>query len=95
MVVYLVKIHVKTGSETPFIEATHLNREDTRKEEGNVQFDLSQEVENRDVFILYEVYESEDAVTAHKKTPHYLKWRETVAPMMKKPREGIKYSLLR
>ena len=42
--------------------------------------------------MLYEVYKSDAAVADHKKTEHYLKWRETVEEMMKKPREGIKYS---
>ncbi|MBI4677077.1 MAG: antibiotic biosynthesis monooxygenase [Elusimicrobia bacterium] len=27
-------------------------------------------------FVLYEAFESEDAAAAHKKTPHYLAWRD-------------------
>ncbi len=92
MVVYLVKIHVKNGFEDAFIKASLLNREGTRKEEGNIQFDLSQEIENSSEFILYEVYKSDEAVAAHKKTSHYLKWRETVEDMMALPREGVKYN---
>ena len=42
--------------------------------------------------MLYEVYKSDEAAAAHKKTSHYLKWRETVEDMMVKPREGVKYS---
>lgn len=91
MVVYLVKIHVKKGFEDAFIRASLLNKEGTRKEDGNLQFDLSLENENSSEFILYEVYKSDDAVKVHKTTEHYLKWRETVGEMMEKPREGIKY----
>ena len=40
-------------------------------------------------FLLYEVYENEDAAAAHKQTEHYNKWRETVAPMMATPRSSI------
>lgn len=92
MVVYLVKIHVKKGFEEAFIKASLLNKEGTRKEEGNIQFDLSQEIENSSEFMLYEVYKSDNAVDDHKKTDHYLKWRETVEEMMAMPREGQKYS---
>ena len=45
-------------------------------------------------FVLYEAYESEKAAAAHKNTPHYLKWRETVADWMEKPREGIKHTII-
>ncbi len=92
MVVYLVRIHVKKGFEDAFIQASLLNKEGTGKEDGNIQFDLSREIENRSEFILYEVYKSDDAVASHKKTEHYLKWRETVESMMERPREGIKYN---
>jgi quinol monooxygenase YgiN len=44
--------------------------------------------------ILYEAYDSLEAAAAHKQTPHYLKWKETVAPWMAKPREGIPYRAL-
>ena len=92
MIVYLVKIHVKKGLEDTFIKASLLNKAGSLKEEGVVQFDLSQKAENSSEFILYEVYKSDAAVADHKKTEHYLKWRETVEEMMEKPREGIKYS---
>ena len=43
-------------------------------------------------FVLYEAYTNEEEAAAHKETAHYLKWRETVAPWMAIPREGIRYS---
>jgi autoinducer 2-degrading protein len=30
--------------------------------------------------LLYEAYDSLEGAAAHKQTPHYLKWKETVAP---------------
>ncbi|HPA87569.1 MAG TPA: antibiotic biosynthesis monooxygenase, partial [Bacteroidales bacterium] len=45
-------------------------------------------------FMIYEAYESEAAVAAHKETPHYLKWRDTVKDMMAEPRYGIKYYII-
>ena len=92
MVVYLVKIYVKKGFEEAFIRASLLNKKGAGNEEGVVQFDLSRKADNSSEFLLYEVYASDEAVAFHKTTDHYLKWRETVEPMMEKPREGIKYS---
>ena len=92
MVLYLVKVYVKEGFEDAFIKATLFNKVGSEKEGGVVQFDVSQKEDDRSEFILYELYKSDEAVAAHKKTEHYLKWRETVSEMMAKPREGIKYT---
>jgi len=91
-VVYLVNVHVKNGFESPFIEATRLNREGTRKEAGNICFDLYQKQDKISEFLLYEVYTSQEASDAHKKTDHYAAWRETVERMMEKPRIGVRYN---
>ena len=94
MVVYAVYVNVKKGMENEFISASRSNREGTRKEPGNIRFDILQMEEDSSKFLLYEVYKSEDSVKAHKETEHYLKWRAAVASMMAKPREGVKYKPL-
>ena len=94
MLVYLVKIKVKEGKIEEFKEATVRNHRDTIKEPGNYRFDVLQNQEDPTSFTLYEVYESEEAVQAHKETEHYLEWRERVADMMAQPREGIKHKVI-
>ncbi len=91
MVVYCVNVFVKADSEKEFIDATKENRKGTRKEPGNIRFDILQMDTDYGQFFLYEVYRSEESVKVHKSTDHYLKWRKKVAPMMEKPREGLKY----
>ena len=91
MVVYCVDVYLVQGGQDIFIKATLANREGTRKEEGNIRFDVLQMEDDSSRFLLYEVYSSEDAVKAHKETEHYLVWRKTVAPLMAKPREGVRY----
>jgi len=91
MVVYCVNIYVVPGREDDFIHATKENHVNTRKEPGNIRFDLCQSKEDNSLFFLYEVYESDEAVKSHKETDHYKKWKETVADWMAKPREGTKY----
>ena len=91
MIVYCVEVSVKKGNEQDFLKATEQNHLQTRKEPGNLRFDVLQSGDDPSRFFLYEVYRSDDAVTAHKETAHYLTWRETVAPWMASPRKGTKF----
>lgn len=94
MVVYVVEIHVKEDRIEDFKKATIENHNNTIQESGNYRFDVLQSKEDPGRFTLYEVYESEDAVTAHKETSHYLQWRDTVADWMVEPRKGIKHEII-
>ncbi len=94
MIVYSVSVLVKSGFENDFIKATKINHKETRKEMGNMRFDILQSDENPGLFELYEVYRSEEAVMAHKETRHYKEWRDTVAPWMARDRQGVKYAAL-
>ena len=95
MIVYRVNVFVKEDRIDDFIGATVENHENTRKEPGNLRFDVLRSADDPALFMLYEVYDSPEAVDAHKATAHYLKWRETVAGWMAKPREGVKYEVVR
>ncbi len=89
MIVTTVTIFVQPGHERDFIEATVKNHAASVKEPGNLRFDFLQSKDDPSRFLLYEAYENEQAAKAHKQTAHYLEWRETVAPWMFKPREGV------
>ncbi|MEJ6952372.1 antibiotic biosynthesis monooxygenase [Natronospora cellulosivora (SeqCode)] len=94
MLVYVVEVKVKEENIEDFKKATIANHKGTIKEPGNYRFDVLQSKEDPKRFTLYEVYESEEAVVAHKETAHYLKWRETVADWMAAPRKGIKHEVI-
>ncbi|MHC4715460.1 MAG: putative quinol monooxygenase [Planctomycetota bacterium] len=91
MYVVAVTVYVKEPSMSQFIEATLDNARNTRREAGNVRFDVSQAVDEPTRFLLYEVYRTKDDFTAHQQTDHYLRWRETVADWMAQPRQGVKH----
>jgi len=84
----LVHVVVKPGFEKAFLEASLANREGSLREPGNLRFDVLQDVEQPQLFFLYEVYETAEAARAHKDTAHYLLWRDSVAEMMEGPRVG-------
>ncbi|MCK4417811.1 MAG: antibiotic biosynthesis monooxygenase [Candidatus Latescibacteria bacterium] len=79
MVVTCVTVYVKGEHVNDFIEATIRNHNGAIKEPGNMRFDVLQCTNDPSRFLLYEAYKSEEAAAAHKKTEHYLQWREAVA----------------
>ena len=91
MYVVCVRIQVVEGGADAFIEASRANHEATRREPGNVRFDVLRHATDPDRFFLYEAYLDEAAFVTHQQTPHYLQWRETVAPLMAVPRVGDRH----
>jgi autoinducer 2-degrading protein len=82
MYVVAVTVWVKPESVDRFIEATMDNARNTRKEPGNVRFDVSRMEDDPNRFLFYEVYRDKGGFLAHQQTAHYLKWKETVAEFM-------------
>jgi len=91
---YITIVHIKVLPDyiDLFIKASIENHLESVKEPGNLRFDLLRSDDNPARFVLYEAYENENSAAAHKETAHYLKWRETVAPWMAVPREGVRYT---
>ena len=89
----IVQVYVKVFENyiEDFVQATIENASNSINEPGILRFDFMQNNDAADEFLLTEVYKNEQAAADHKKTAHYLKWRETVAEMMAKPRSSEKY----
>jgi autoinducer 2-degrading protein len=94
MFVVAVTVFVERERVSEFVQAILDNARDTRTEPGNLRFDVSQCNDDPSRFLLYEVYRDEEAFKAHQQTPHYLRWRETVADWMARPRQGVKHTSL-
>ena len=88
MYVAMVEIHVKSENVEAFMEATTDNHINTRKEPGNLRFDVCRRTDDPNRFLLYEVYRDEADFKAHQQTDHYFRWRETVADWMAEKRVG-------
>lgn len=91
MLIVQVHVHIKKGMTEQFIEATRKNASKSIYEPGIMRFDIIQEKDNQERFILVEAYRDSDAPAKHKETKHYDQWREVVEPMMAEPRKSIKY----
>jgi quinol monooxygenase YgiN len=94
MLVVHVHVHVKPECVETFKLATLANARESVKEPGVARFDVMQQQDNPTRFVLVEAYRTPDAPAAHKATAHYATWRDTVAPMMAEPRNGVKFANL-
>ena len=94
MLIVLVHVHVKPDCSEAFREASLENARNSIKELGIARFDVLQDNDDPNRFILNEVYRDADAPAAHKETAHYAVWRDTVAEMMAEPRRAVKLTNL-
>lgn len=91
MFIVHVHVHVKPECVEAFKLATLANAWESLKEPGVARFDVVQQQDDTTRFVLVEAYRTPEAVTAHRATTHYAKWRDTVEPMMAAPRERVLY----
>lgn len=94
MFVACVHVRVKPENRNVFVNATLENAGHTVEEPGALRFNVLQQADDPDRFVLYEVYRDEAGSKAHKETAHYLRWRQAVEPWMAEPRRGITYRSL-
>lgn len=92
MLIVHVHIQVLPEHRDAFIAASLANARASRQEPGIAQFDLLQQSDDPNRFLLIEAYRTPDAPAAHKATAHYATWRDTVAPMMATPRTSTKFT---
>jgi (4S)-4-hydroxy-5-phosphonooxypentane-2,3-dione isomerase len=91
MLIVLVQVKVKSTDVEAFKAATIRNAQESREEPGIARFDLLQQQDDPTRFVLVEAYRNADAPAAHKQTPHYQAWRDTVGLMMAEPRQSTKF----
>ncbi|WMC11794.1 putative quinol monooxygenase [Oceanimonas pelagia] len=75
----IVKTKLKPGTTQAFLDAMLPNAEaSVRDEPGCHTFDVLQDRADPELFWLYEIYQDEAALAAHKETPHYQASRAVV-----------------
>ncbi|SCC18874.1 (4S)-4-hydroxy-5-phosphonooxypentane-2,3-dione isomerase [Kosakonia oryziphila] len=87
MNVTLVEINIKPGCVEDFLQVFRANHEGAIREPGNLRFDVLQDPKVKTRFFIYEAYQDDAAVEAHKKTPHYLACVEKLEALMSEPRK--------
>lgn len=91
LLVVHVDVAVLPDQVDAFLHATRTNATASRQEPGILRFDVLTDRTDPAHVVLVEIYRDEAAAAAHKATPHYEAWRDTVASMMARPRVGTRY----
>lgn len=81
MLIQLVMIDVRPGTRDTLIEAFRINCEGTRREPGNLRFDLLCDPDDENSFTVYEVFTGVEALKQHGQTEHYRRCVEMITPI--------------
>ena len=92
MLVVHVHVRIRPQRIGDFLAATVINARASLAEPGVLRFDIIQDQADPAHAVLVEVYRDDEASDAHKLTPHYATWRDTVAEMMAEPRQSVRYT---
>ncbi|UTW13354.1 putative quinol monooxygenase [Marinobacterium rhizophilum] len=80
-----ISVELKPGARDRYLELIRANaRTSVEQELGCHTFDVLLDREQDDRVYLYEVYESPQALQAHKETPHYLRDREQINALIER-----------
>lgn len=91
MYIVHVFIQVKIEKIEEFKEITVENARQCMKEPGVARFDLIQQQDQPERFVLVEVYQSYEDAASLKEAAHYKRWRDAIAYLVEVPRYSIKY----
>ncbi|HWK28019.1 MAG TPA: antibiotic biosynthesis monooxygenase [Solirubrobacter sp.] len=73
----VVRLRVLAGAVDAFLAAAHANAAASlRDEPGCRRFDVLRVAGDEHRFTFYELYEDREAFEAHRRTPHFQRWRE-------------------
>lgn len=87
-----VSVQVRPDAIDAFTAATLDNARNSMLEPGVLRFDVLQQPDDPARFLLVECYRTPADQLTHRETAHYLRWRDTVAPLMAEPRAAVKYA---
>jgi (4S)-4-hydroxy-5-phosphonooxypentane-2,3-dione isomerase len=83
-VISAVDLELRPGTLDKFLDAVKENAAATAKEPGNRQYVVSQSTENPNQILLLEVYDSAEAVQAHRNSEHFKKYMATTKDLVAK-----------
>ena len=76
MIVLIVKVPVTPGKREEFVQRAQHALVESRKEKGNVSYNLYKSTENDNDVLYVEEWADEEALAAHGKAEHFLAFRK-------------------
>ena len=65
-------------AQASIVNALHTVVDATRKEEGNISYELHQDISNPMTYVFIEIWKSQEAIDAHNRSAHFLEFAKTV-----------------
>ncbi|HSI34621.1 MAG TPA: putative quinol monooxygenase [Tepidisphaeraceae bacterium] len=90
MYVVIVTLNVKPESVAEFRRITLDNASNSRKEPGNLRFDVVCGEDDPTRFHFYEVYKTKEDFAYHQQQPYYFRWRDAVGALLVQPRSATR-----
>jgi len=72
MIVLVVKIELQKGKKAEFIKTAKPLIEGSKKEEGNIEYNLYHDLEDENAMAFIEKWKDEKALEFHEKTEHFV-----------------------
>ncbi|GAB4399531.1 MAG: hypothetical protein OHK0031_18740 [Anaerolineales bacterium] len=82
MLIQVVSLQVSPENRARFLQIALENVSASRAEPGVLQFDLLEQEDAPNHFLLYEVYRSQADLEAHRLTPHFELWAKDGVPLL-------------
>lgn len=86
-----IEMRAREGKAKDLQQALLDLRAESRREEGCTSYELSRQLDDPNVVLLYELWETESALDAHNRTPHLAAFRARLDELLIEPprrREG-------
>lgn len=83
----VAKVSVRPEFRTEFLELTKELIASTRKEEGNIFYDLYEDVNTPSEFLFCEKYKDQAAIDFHSKSDHFIRFASGIEKMLNKELE--------
>ncbi|MCD8079147.1 MAG: antibiotic biosynthesis monooxygenase [Bacteroides sp.] len=94
MITIVAKAIVKEGKREAFIQAIQAMIEGSRAEEGNISYNLFEDLDNENVLTFMEQWKSMEAIDFHNRTPHFQSGVAAIGDLMESM-EITKYQALK
>ena len=78
----LAEFKLKQGREDDFARYIEWHQSESRKEPGCRFFQANRDPDRAEVFVMFEIYDDEDAIQRHRDTAHYQKFAAEIVPDM-------------
>ena len=79
--VLIAYMEVKAGTEPDFLRSAQRVIEESRKETGNIRYQLHQSVAHPQQFVFYEFFKSDGDLQYHRYSPHVLAFLKQTKPI--------------